>query len=928
MPYLTSKKMIPYRGKVHDLTVSNSCSYNIEGKVVHNSACGSLLLWVIGVTRIDSIRFGLISERILVKSKSGASDVDMDNADRGRAVRTLKRVFGEDNVIRISSFGQFQLKSLIKDLAKLNNIPYEEINVLTKNIDIEVLAEKKKIPGFDRGVYVMTHEDAKEFSPSFQQIIKTWPELDGPIKVLFKQIKSLGSHAGGILLTENAIGNLPLIVGGKGEDRGLQTPWTDGVNNRHLEEFGFLKFDLLGLETLAQFERVTKKILQRHYGVKEPSFFEIKTWFDERLDPDVQAFDDMRVYKEVYWNKKFCNVFQFINPGAQNFVSQIQPESITDIAAATSIFRPATLAAGVDKLYLKNKNNPNEIEFLHPLMEEPLRETKGCIIFQETLQMLFHVLAGIPLDETDKVRKAFTKKEISNKEKAAKDRQDLGKKFVEDCKKANNIPEETSAKIFDYLLNYASYGFNKCLLDETLIPIYSKEGTFVADKKIREICAGEYVQSRDELTKENIFIEVVAKHDHGILDLFEIEFGSGEKVVCTKDHKFRVSDGRMLPVWMILEGDLDIATNHLSEYKKIVTTKYFGNHQTYDLEVDHPSHQFYLSNGILTSNSHAVAYAATSWCCAWFLTYYETEWVSVYLDSCMDSKPEEKAAAVLEIKRLNYSLAKPDINHSDTGWAINDSTLNSYGKPLLVASFSAIKGIGEAAIEEIKANRPFNNVYDLFLTPDNKWRHSKFNRRALENLIKVGAFESMNIVGPGLLFENYKQMHTVLIGHFDELKKSTTLKKPPKPVRELMDEVVARVKATDPSDWTLKEKIDAMEELMGNVDIEAIVPLPLQEKFKAKGVQSIDSCDKDGVYWAVVKGVEVAKTKNGDSYLKLRVMGDSNMEKMMFVWQVSDVKNLDLPIFSVIMCPVNVSSWNDRMTFSTKAGKIRKIKSD
>jgi DNA polymerase-3 subunit alpha len=764
----------------------NECAKELFLGNGRGSAGGSVLAWVLGITQVDPIKYGLIFQRFLNKFKKGFPDIDSDVSDRDKAVKITQRLFGVDNVIPVSNFSQLQLKSLVKDLARLNHLPFDEINFLTRNIEGEVLSEKKKTPGFDRGTYVMTYDDANKYSPSFQQILKNWPELDGPIAVLFKQIKSIGRHAGGVLITDNATRNLPLVVSGKGDSKSYQTPWSEGVNFRHLEEFGFLKFDVLGLATLRWFEQTIRKILQRHEGIIDPTFEQIKKFFYDNLHPDTQEFDDQYVYEHVYWKKNYAGVFQIIKPNVQKFLAEMKPTCINDIAIATAIHRPGPLGAGVDDLFLDNRKNPENITFIHPLMEDALKETAGTLVFQEQLLFLVNRLTGISLEKTDDFRKAFTKKEISNKEKAAKDRGELRVKFVQDCLAANQIPEKISNQIFDYMEFYVGYSFVK---------------------------------------------------------------------------------------------------------------------------------------------AHSVACSITSYQCSWLLTYFEPEWVSTYLDNCMDSKQEEKAEAILEIKRLGYSLAKPDINLSDTGWAINDQKTNSNGKFFLISSFSAIKGVGDTAIEEIKANRPYKDIYSLIFDEDDKWRHSKFNRRALEGLIKVGAFESMGLVGPGKMFDNYKQMHTVLIGHFDDLKKSTTLKKKVKQPREFLDEIIARVKLEVSEDWTLQEKIDMAEELTGNVDIEAIVPLAMQEKFAEKKVLSIDACDRDGVYWGVVKHIEIAKTKAGDPFLKIKLMGDSNVEHMVMVFQVDAkaLKAMDLPIYSVVMLPISAEMYNDRLSFKTKAGKIRKI---
>jgi DNA polymerase-3 subunit alpha len=383
-------------------------------------------------------------------------DVDSDFADRDKATKLLSEFFGEENVVPVSLFSQLQLKSLIKDVAKLHNLPFDEINSSTGKIEGEVLAVKKQEDGFDRATWDLTFEEAMLYSPTFQELMEKHPEFETTIKVLFKQMRNVGRHAGGVIITDNSREAMPMIKSG-GE---LQTPWPEGVNYRHLEEFGLLKFDILGLGTLRMFENCTRRILRKQ-GVKNPTFKEVKQWFWDNLHPDNNPMDDMNVYKHVFWDGNYHSIFQFINDQTQGFMRQMKPKSILDIAVATSIFRPGPLSAGVDKMYLKNRSNPDRVVYKHELLREVFKETEGLLIFQEQLQMVYNRLAGIPLEDTDGIRKAFTKKDKSNKEKAAKDREDLKNTFLKLCRDNNNISESISSELFDEMEKLVAYSFNK-----------------------------------------------------------------------------------------------------------------------------------------------------------------------------------------------------------------------------------------------------------------------------------------------------------------------------------------------------------------------------------------------------------------------------------------------------------------------------------
>lgn len=424
------------------------------------SVSGSLLAYLLGISQVDPIRFGTLWERFLNRHKKGWPDIDQDWSDRERAVEIITEYFGEDNVISVSNFSQLQVASLIKDMAKLFGVPFEEVNAYTNKMKNEAMAEAKKQPGFDAAVWQFTIEEAEKNSPSFREFMEkmqTYPEFKRALGVLFKQLRNISRHAGGVIITNNTRENMPIIkAGGK-----LQTPWPEGLNFRHLEEFGFLKFDILGLGTLRMFEDCIRKIIQKEQGIKNVPFSMIREWFWKNLHPDNNPFTDINVYKNVYWHNRYAGIFQFVKQNVQSFMAEMKPVSIEDIAIATSIHRPGPLGIGADKIYLENRKNPSMISYKHPLLEEVLCPTSGLIIFQEQLQLIYHKLAGVPLDQTDNVRKAFTKKEIANKEKAEKERQELRNDFVAKCATANNIDPKVSGEIFDEMEKFVAYSFNK-----------------------------------------------------------------------------------------------------------------------------------------------------------------------------------------------------------------------------------------------------------------------------------------------------------------------------------------------------------------------------------------------------------------------------------------------------------------------------------
>lgn len=258
MAKLLRKTPFHYVGKVHDLTVANSHSYNIEGKGVHNSACGSLVCYVLEITDVDPIKYDLLFERFISIDREGLPDIDSDVENREQLIDMLKTNFGNENVIPISNYNTFKLKSLIRDISRFYGLPLEEVNEALKTVDKDVVNSTKKV-GDDKNLFVLTFEDSYEHSKPFKEFVDRYPHIGDSLKVLFKQNKSLGRHAGGVIVSERIAERMPLIAS-RGEQ---QTPWVEGMNYKHLEMLGWVKIDILGLETLRVIRRAVGLIVAR-----------------------------------------------------------------------------------------------------------------------------------------------------------------------------------------------------------------------------------------------------------------------------------------------------------------------------------------------------------------------------------------------------------------------------------------------------------------------------------------------------------------------------------------------------------------------------------------------------------------------------------------------------------------------------------------
>ena len=689
------------------------------------SAAASLVAYVLGLTNIDPIENGLMFERFLNPSRQGAPDIDTDVSDRDLLIELLREEFGKLNVIPISNYNTFKLKSLVKDVSRFYGINFSEVNKALKTVESDVKRAVMK-RGQDKNLFVLKYEDAIKHSKTFRSFIEKYPDVGVPIEVLFQQNRALGRHAGGVIIAEDVPEQMPVIMA-RGEP---QTPWVEGMQYKHLEKFGWIKFDLLGLETLRLVERTIELILKRHNGIENPTFDQIKDWFDNNMDPKVLDMNDQKVYDYVYEQGHFAGVFQLTSGGAQRLFQKAKPKNIIDIATLTSIYRPGPLHAKVDKLYVKAKNDPENIDYGHPLIKEVLEETFGMIVFQEQVMKLCSIVAGFPEAETDTIRRNIMKRTGAKQAETLAAAMAAKKDFVAGSVK-NGVPERVADELYEKILFFAGYGFNR---------------------------------------------------------------------------------------------------------------------------------------------AHAVSYAVDSYYCAWLHTYYEEEWLCAYLEA-MSTNDKKRARAFAEVKKMGYKIVPIDANHAEKTWTILP------GKKFM-PSFLSCKGIGEAAIDEILEQRPFNDVEDMLWNDEGKWRFSKFNKRALEALISIKAFESLGAVGKGKVFENYRHMHEVLINRNTAIKKWT--KRDPQRGIKAFKEALLETSGMQP--WSRREIADNSVKYLGSFNASALIPEEALAKLDKLNIESLDEIEGKDLYWFLVSEAVPKLTKNGRPYLIVTGVGASGGRHRMFCW--------------------------------------------
>src|SRR5216684_2028027 len=384
------------------------------------SAAGSLVAYVLGITDIDPLQYGLLFERFLNPDRVSPPDIDVDfcEARRGEVLEYVRQKYGERRVAQIITFGKLKAKSVVRDVGRVMGMSYRDADRIARMIPNELN---------------ITLDSAAEKNSELKRAVATEPQT----KQLFEYAKTLeglsrnaGVHAAGVVIADRDLSDyIPLCRDVKGNDVISQYPMGP------LNDLGLLKMDFLGLKTLTVIEDTLALIHKR-----EPEF----SLKNIPLD-DNEAFG-------LYNRGETIGLFQMESGGMTNLSKQVDVKKLDDIIALIALYRPGPMELIPEFVKAKKGNAP--IKYLHPLLEEICADTYGVMIYQEQVMAAASKLAGYSLAQGDLLRRAMGKKD---KKTMAKERSN----FIEGCARTNKIPEKKANAIFDLLEKFAGYGFNK-----------------------------------------------------------------------------------------------------------------------------------------------------------------------------------------------------------------------------------------------------------------------------------------------------------------------------------------------------------------------------------------------------------------------------------------------------------------------------------
>jgi len=467
------------------------------------SAAGSLVAFLLGITKVDPIKYGLMFERFLGPERLESGnlpdiDLDIDYNRREELVSYVQHTYGDDHVAPSCTFSRLRGKVVFRDVARTQLVPAKEVDLVSK-----------VIPGFKKGdeesedVFSVL-EDAVQQSELFRKFKEKYPLVVDAALKLEGQVRHLSIHAAGYIVSKDLLTSItPIIKTG--------SRFATGYEARDLERMGLTKFDLLGLRTLTVIEQ-TKKIVSDR---------------GEHVDVDNLPFGDKRVYEEFGLGHT-RGIFQF-DGSAPRLLKQWDAGSILDLTMVNAANRPGPLQSGMAERIIRIKTG-EDVEPQNPVLDELLKETHGALIYQEQVMKILREVGGLSFMDVDLIRIDIAKsKGVAAVEK-------YRKPFVQGAR-VNGFSKEDANEIFSHICEHGGYSFNRCLTSDTLVE------TTEGPKAISLLKP--YITKVFTLTKGGniISVDVTEVFEQGEKDCVEVQFDNGSFVRSTLDHKFLTNEG-------------------------------------------------------------------------------------------------------------------------------------------------------------------------------------------------------------------------------------------------------------------------------------------------------------------------------------------------------------------------------------------------
>lgn len=654
------------------------------------SSAGCLVGYLMGIHKIDPIKYHTEFFRFCNRERRSPADVDSDlsTLNRGRVIEHVKEMYG--NVCKVQTLGYTKdpdkpsagKEAVLKAWQALFNkykdnapmVPCEEQGGLMidpsweYNPKFKIAASKFVESSIDnlQAAHISLNDEQKA-------------ELIDVARHFCGRIDKVGIHASAVLVTPDDIVNYTPVEGcntknkATGEREYIRIACYDF---HELEQRGNLKLDLLGLNTLDLIDKCMKYIGN-----------------DMNLD-DI-PMDDEKAYA-MYSNGNLDGVFQMESPGMRKVAKELHVSCFDDVAALVALYRPGPLDSGMMQQYIDGKNGA-AVDYLCDAYKEVTKNTFGVIVYQEQCMKLAMKMAGYSLGEADMLRKVIGRKEMTKIDAAVKE-------FISRCME-HGYSHEIAEKVGIQIKAAGRYLFNKCLSGRECVVTHTGART---KRSIRELYRffhdDKYNKSQldpwnvhgvkacsmdnDGKIVENYIVDV---RESGVMPVFILVTEPGKQVRCTLNHKIPTPDGTKLLVEMSVGDSVYVSDVLNTHIEKVSAISYECDEMCYDVEMDDPYHNFVTSNGIVVCNSHSVAYGRLSYKTAYLKAHFPVQFMCALLNT--KDKQKDILPCIANCKAMGIRILPPSFFEGNREWEIVDNVSIRVG-------LTYIKGVGKELVTE------------------------------------------------------------------------------------------------------------------------------------------------------------------------------------------------------------------------------------
>ena len=655
------------------------------------SCCGSEVLFVLGVTQIDAIKYDLLFSRFISAARTESKeingktyissgmvpdvDIDSDQSLKYKVVEFIEQQF-PNRTAPIINLSCFASRVTLKELLKIiEEIPDHETKEVTELIE----AKFGKVQTIEEALN--DNDEFKLWAENHTKVIQVAQKING-------LIRNKSIHASGIIICENSLfETLPLELSSNKQI-------VCGYDMNSAQLFG-IKIDNLGLKNL--------------HSIKETLDMVGKKMSDIDIN-------DEGIYKFINNSSDFYGLFQAEEGLGKNTLKRIKPTRFEDIAMSVALGRPGCMKF-IDEIVTARETG--EYRKYEPRIDEVLKNTYGTIIYQEQLMKLSQIMAGFDPKKADIVRKAVGKKLIDKMLALYPD-------FAAGCEK-NGFSKELYDEIWQTFIDSGNYSFNHCIFEECSVETI--EGKFV---KLKDVSIGEQIKAYNTKTKEIEYVKILNKF-HNKKPVYRVTLESFQEIVVSKDHKILTENGLTALQDIFWDSRLVYEEFHEIRLNEIYKIVYEGVRDTVDLEVDSKDHNF-ICNGIVVSNSHATAYGALTAITAYLKYHYPLEYFTALLNAAKEEQNpiEEQSKIFSELPNFGIKLLPPDLLKSDLNFAIEDKNIR-FG-------LTSIKGIAEKTLVNLSRFKiDYNNKFQVFQAA----KDCKISLGALCSMIQSGCLDSV-----------------------------------------------------------------------------------------------------------------------------------------------------------------------------------------